>query len=69
MNVSNFMRQGIQDGKRAMGKRAMSKYFGLNMWNVFEFLSQKRSGAVLMECRYEQDQTGTVSEKKGAKKS
>ena len=39
-------------------KRAVSKYFRLNVWNAgAEFLSQKRIGAVLVECMHEEDQT------------
>ena len=42
-----------------MGKRTMSKYV-----ECVEFLSQKKSGAVLTESRRGEDQTGAVSEKK-----
>ena len=42
----------------AQKKRAVSKYFRLNVWNAgAEFLSQKRIGAVLVECMHEEDQT------------
>ena len=54
--MSTFTREGIPDKRTHMGKRAMSKYV--------EFLSQRKSGAVLTESRRGEDQTGAVSEKK-----
>ena len=55
LNVSIFARQWILDRRSCIGKIAMSKCFGLNIWNVQSSLV-RRSGAVLMECTHE-DQT------------
>ena len=51
-NGSTFTREGIPDKRTHMGKRTMSKYV-----ECVEFLSQMKSGAVLVEVTREEDHT------------
>ena len=53
LNVSNFTRHGIPDRRSSIGKEWCPKCFGLTEYVAF--LSQKRSGAVLMEHTHEED--------------
>ena len=59
LNRSNFMKQRISDKKSSPGKWAMSKclVFMCGMRRILKFLSQMRSGAVLMESRHEEGRT------------
>ena len=55
--MSNLMRQRIPDRRSGMGKMSDVQIFWSLCAKCVEFLSQRRSGAVLMESRHGESQT------------
>ena len=62
--MSNFTRQRTPDRGQRHRKMSDVQAFWSSCEECVEFWRQKRNGAVLMESKHEEGQTGAVSEKK-----